>query len=115
MAKGRRKKLKVAASRTRAGRRKAPVTPQPVGRTLTADASHEPMELKDGFVEQALSSGEQAGLLEDYFGAAQYAELKKLSQEAALRRSRAGERVLILPGIMGSKLGYDGIGRFDDV
>jgi CHAT domain-containing protein/pimeloyl-ACP methyl ester carboxylesterase len=75
----------------------------------------QPIELKDEFVEQALASGEHAGLLEDYFGQAQYAELKRLAQEAGLRRARSGERVLILPGIMGSKLGYDGLGPFDDV
>src|SRR5262245_35969147 len=75
----------------------------------------EPIELKDQFVEQALASGEHAGLLEDYFGPAQYAELKRLSQEAGLRRARTGERVLILPGIMGSKLGHGGSWLFDDV
>jgi pimeloyl-ACP methyl ester carboxylesterase len=74
-----------------------------------------PIELKDEFVEQALASGEHAGLLEDYFGPAQYAELKRLAQEAGLRRARTGERVLILPGIMGSKLGHAGSGLFDDV
>ena len=65
-------------------------------------------------VERALASGEHAGLLEDYFGPTQHAELKQLAQEAAAQRARGGERVLILPGIMGSKLGYDGTGPFDD-
>ncbi|MEZ5784986.1 MAG: CHAT domain-containing protein [Xanthobacteraceae bacterium] len=74
-----------------------------------------PIDLKDSEVEAALSSGEQSGLLEDYFGAPQYAELKRLSQEAALRGVRGGERVFILPGIMGSKLGYPGALLFDDV
>jgi CHAT domain-containing protein/pimeloyl-ACP methyl ester carboxylesterase len=83
--------------------------------SAASEAQHEPIELKDTLVEQALASGEHAGLLEDYFGPAQHAELTQLAQEAAARRARAGERVLILPGIMGSKLGYDGPGPFDDV
>jgi len=78
-------------------------------------AQHEPIALKDDFVERSLASGEHGGLLEDYFGPAQYAELKRLTQEAQLRGVRAGERVLILPGIMGSKLGYPRFGPFDDV
>src|SRR5262249_12282210 len=44
-----------------------------------------------------------------------YAELKRLSQDAAQRRMRGGERVLILPGIMGSKLGYKRANWLDDV
>src|SRR4051794_11726811 len=64
-------------------------------------AEPEPVEVKDGEVEKALRSGEHSGLLEDYFGAAQYAELKRLSSEAASRGVRGGDRVLILPGIMG--------------
>src|SRR5262245_143824 len=63
------------------------------------------VDMKDGGVEAALKSGEHSGLLEDYFGPAQYAGLKRLSQQAAQRGVRGGERVLILPGIMGSKLG----------
>ena len=56
-------------------------------------------------VERALRTGEDAGLLEDYFGPADYAELRELSQRAAAKRGAAGPRVLILPGIMGSQLG----------
>jgi CHAT domain-containing protein/pimeloyl-ACP methyl ester carboxylesterase len=77
-------------------------------------AQPEPIDVKDSTVEAALKSGEHSGLLEDYFGPAQYAELKRLSQEAAQRRA-AGDRVLILPGIMGSKLGYTRPLWFDDV
>ena len=54
-------------------------------------------------------------MLEDYFGPASYAELRQLAQEAAVRGKRGGDRVLILPGIMGSKLGYHGSLLFDDV
>ena len=62
--------------------------------------------LSDAEIEAALDSGENAGILQDYFGEAQYRELRQLAQAAARRSVRGGERVLILPGIMGSKLGY---------
>src|SRR4051812_49050290 len=59
----------------------------------------EPVEMKDNAVEAALASGEHSGLLEDYFGTFQYAELRRLCQETGTREVRGGERVLILPGI----------------
>lgn len=81
--------------------------------TEAAKAPH-PFAMPDAEVEAALASGDQSGLLEDLFGPAQYAELRRLAQEAATRSVRGGDRLLILPGIMGSKLGYDG-GLLDDV
>jgi pimeloyl-ACP methyl ester carboxylesterase len=110
MAKRRRK----VAARRRA-RRTRPTRRELRAASAASQAQHEPTALKDDFVERSLASGEDAGLLEDYFGPAQYAELKRLTQEAQLRGMRAGERVLILPGIMGSKLGYPRFGPFDDV
>lgn len=74
----------------------------------------------DGFtvddkqIEAMLLSGENAGLLTDYFGAEQYAELRGLARQLTTRAVRGGERVLILPGIMGSKLGYP-LPLLDDV
>ena len=62
-------------------------------------------ELKDEEVERALQTGEYAGLLEDYFGPEAYAELRQLKRDAAARTLRGAPRVLILPGIMGSRLG----------
>jgi CHAT domain-containing protein/pimeloyl-ACP methyl ester carboxylesterase len=62
-----------------------------------------------------LQTGEHAALLEDYFGPQEYAELRQLSREAAARSVRGGPKVLILPGMMGSKLGKRRrIGIFDD-
>jgi CHAT domain-containing protein len=75
---------------------------------------HNEFELDDEAVEIALQTGEHAGLLEDYFGADHYAELRQLAREAAARGVRGGPRVLILPGIMGSKIGKRGK-IFDDV
>ncbi len=71
-------------------------------------AKHTPHALEDDDVERLLLSGERGGALEDYFGPAQYEELRSLAQQAAMRSVRGGERVLILPGIMGSKIGRKG-------
>jgi len=56
-------------------------------------------------IERALLTGEDAGVLEDYFGTQDYAELRQLAQRATSRRARGGAKVLILPGITGSHLG----------
>lgn len=77
--------------------------------------SHSEWELSDDQVEIALQTGENAGLLEDYFGKHEYDELRQLARQAAARSIRGGPRVLILPGIMGSKLGRARSGWFDDV
>jgi CHAT domain-containing protein len=61
--------------------------------------------LRDHEVEAALETGDFAGILEDYFGETQYAELRQLAREASTRGVRGGPRVIILPGIMGSKIG----------
>ena len=103
--------------------KRGPKRTAPTGRTRSGAAApaaqdtadREPIELKDQKVEEALATGEHSGLLEDYFGPAQYQELRNLAQEAASRGRRGGDRVLILPGIMGSKLGYPGKLLFDDV
>src|SRR5581483_9660265 len=61
--------------------------------------------LKGELVERALARGGRAGLLESYFGAEDYQELRELAYRAAERSVRGGPRVLILPGILGSTLG----------
>ncbi len=69
--------------------------------------------LKDDLVEQALVTGEHRDLLEAYFGEEAYQDLQTLATRAQSARTRGGPRVLILPGIMGSKLGTPGF-LFDD-
>lgn len=75
--------------------------------------------LQDDSVETALVSGEFARELEEVFGPEEYAELRALAREAHRRGRRGGRRVLILPGIMGSKLGeprkFLGLFPTDDV
>ncbi len=56
-------------------------------------------------IERALLTGQDAGVLEDYFGSRDYAELRDLAQRAGAQRARGGPKVLILPGITGSRLG----------
>ncbi len=58
----------------------------------------------DSAVFAALANGSHAGSLRAYFGAAAHAELAALAS-AGRREPRSGAQVLILPGIMGSKLG----------
>jgi len=59
----------------------------------------------DEAVFEALASGRRAASLREYFGAPAYAELCSLAvANKKLKKSR-GPYVLILPGIMGSKLG----------
>jgi pimeloyl-ACP methyl ester carboxylesterase len=62
--------------------------------------------MSDAEVEQSLLNDDNKSLLRDYFGEAEYEELRSLAG-AASRRSPRGDRILILPGIMGSKLGYE--------
>jgi CHAT domain-containing protein len=106
------------ASRRRTARPQAAATPRPAPSPDRAGrGAHPEYELRDEVVERALRTGDQQGLLEDYFGADHYAELRQLSREASARGVRGGPRVLLLPGIMGSKLGKAAavLGLFDDV
>ena len=81
--------------------------------TIAAEVAY---SLSNEEAERALRTGEHQGLLEEYFGAAQYQELRRLAQEASATRTRGGPRVLILPGILGSTIGIrNKIGPFDDV
>ena len=63
-----------------------------------------PFRADDAAVFEALASGAHAASLRSYFGAASYAELARLAT-GRWRKLQRGAQVLILPGIMGSKLG----------
>jgi len=95
-------------------KRKAAKAPAPKqtgqARSASTPSSSKPVTgytLADDAFEQALLTGEHAPLLEDYLGEEQYRELRELAQKAASKRAERGPRVLILPGITGSKLGKD--------
>ena len=64
-----------------------------------------PADLHDDQVVALLRSGAHAALLSAYFGDLEYRELAQLARLAATRHNRRGHPVLILPGIMGSRLG----------
>src|SRR5687767_82885 len=70
----------------------APVSPVAVG------GEHSEFDLDNKEIEQALKTGDYQGLLEDYFGPENYAELRQLAREADSRAMRGGPKVLILPG-----------------
>src|ERR1700722_5482096 len=59
----------------------------------------------DDVVLDALACGEHEQSLREYFGPPAYAELSVLAAAAKRAKKSRGPRVLILPGIMGSKLG----------
>src|SRR5262245_37295304 len=73
--------------------------------TKAAEMEKSAFGLSSDVLEHALLTGESRGMLEDYFGPENYAQLRDLSRDAATRSVRGGPRVLILPGIMGSTLG----------
>jgi pimeloyl-ACP methyl ester carboxylesterase len=60
---------------------------------------------KNGAVLDALGARTHVGSLREYFGASAYSELQELAAAAKHVRTRAAARVLILPGMMGSRLG----------
>lgn len=101
---GKTQKKKRAAT----ARRSAKTASRPAPATADGNASDvlTGFKLSDGEVERALLSGEHAAALESYFGEQEYAQLQSLARTANARAARGGERVLILPGIMGSKLGF---------
>jgi len=54
---------------------------------------------------EALADGKHAAALSEYFGPETHAELSRLAPLARRAQRRPGPRVLIVPGIMGSRLG----------
>ncbi len=108
-------KKKVVPKPTRAISRKRKTTIKKTS-TALADNNRKPTgyRIKDDDIEHYLRSGKYSGLLEEYFGEETYQELADLAREAAAVSTRGGPRVLILPGIMGSKLGHKRTGWFDD-
>src|ERR1700756_1658053 len=100
------KRASTRRARSRSAKAAAPRTRDDAAATISSEPQllQSAIELPDAAVEEALRTGESQALLEDLFGTAGYAELRALAREAAARSVRGGERVLIVPGIMGSKL-----------
>jgi len=64
--------------------------------------------LHDEDIERLLASGERKPELTALFGAEGYRELSALARRAAEARTRAGQVVYVLPGLMGSRIGTRG-------
>jgi pimeloyl-ACP methyl ester carboxylesterase len=96
-----------------------PMKSRPASRGSRSSAPTKPtssaFRLRDADLEKALLNGDHADLLANYFGDDGYAELAGLASEAAKRSvTRSMDRVLIVPGIMGSKLGVRRPGLIPD-
>ena len=99
---------------TKVSRKKTTRKKKVTGRATNRDLKPTAYKIKDEELEHYLRTGKYSGLLEEYFGEENYRELADLAREAAATSTRGGPRVYILPGIMGSKLGYKRNGWFDD-
>jgi pimeloyl-ACP methyl ester carboxylesterase len=64
--------------------------------------------LHDEDIERLLTSGERKAELTALFGPEGYRELSALARRAAEARTRAGQVVYLLPGLMGSRIGTPG-------
>jgi pimeloyl-ACP methyl ester carboxylesterase len=78
---------------------------RPVSRPLSAKNADWAFHADDEEVLDALATGRQSESLREYFGAPAYAELSALAAVEKSAKTPRGPRILILPGIMGSKLG----------
>jgi hypothetical protein len=65
------------------------------------------MALPEGALIDLLAARSSNPGLVEYFGAALHAELARLARATRRRRAAHGRRVYILPGIMGSQLGFE--------
>lgn len=78
-----------------------------------ASHPHWAFQASDAAIRRALETGDHADSLREYFGLDAYTDLSALAEQAAWVRSQRSRRrgaapaprVLILPGIMGSKIG----------
>jgi pimeloyl-ACP methyl ester carboxylesterase len=78
---------------------------RPASRALSAKQADWAFHADDAEVFDALARGRHSESLREYFGTPAYTELSMLAAQARRRRKTRGPKILILPGIMGSKLG----------
>jgi pimeloyl-ACP methyl ester carboxylesterase len=90
----------VGPSRTLARRRKT----RPTKAHRSAAELNWAFHASDGAILDALAKGRHRGSLREQFGSAAYRELSVLAARAQKVKNAGGPRVLILPGIMGSRL-----------
>jgi len=84
-------------------------------KSVIEDHEPSPYDLKNAEIERALLSrdGLHRRQLEEVFGETALAHLRSLAVQGQRSVTRGGPDVLILPGIMGSTLGFEGV-LFDD-
>jgi pimeloyl-ACP methyl ester carboxylesterase len=97
-------KRKTTAKRKTAKRKTTPRRKKRTTRKAAAP-NESGFNMASDAIEDALLDGEHMEKLESYFGEQAYAELVALAGQARRRGPADGHKVLILPGIMGSKLG----------
>jgi pimeloyl-ACP methyl ester carboxylesterase len=71
----------------------------------------EDFNLQESELRERLIAGTHRERLIGYLGAKLYRELRTLARRAAITRKQTGQRVYVLPGIMGSRLGLPARGR----
>jgi pimeloyl-ACP methyl ester carboxylesterase len=76
---------------------------------------YSPSAFTNGLIEEWLRTGERSDIMEQYFGAGQYREIQSLLREAGRHAAADAPLVLILPGIMSSRLGRPVDAQFDDI
>ncbi|MGB0909943.1 MAG: CHAT domain-containing protein [Nitrospirales bacterium] len=91
------------------------MTPGKSKRALSETIIETGYKIQDEEIERILITGSHEGLLEEYLGQSDYEELRELARQSSRRSVRGGTRVLLLPGIMGSKIGKKRKFLFDDV
>ena len=99
------KRSKKASSKRRTKKRSSKKSTSSRTPARVTPTQYSGFQVDDSEIERLLKTGEYQGVLEAYFGETEYAELVELARRAGQRSVRGGPRVLLLPGIMGSKLG----------
>src|SRR5262245_17677067 len=102
---GARKKTAKKQRRRKATGRKTRRKTRAASKATRAPAPRRGYRPPDDELERLLQAGGRQGVLEEYFGESGYQELVDLSRQATSAAVRGGPRVLVLPGLMGSKLG----------
>ena len=106
----------MARKRSSRKRGRKTVTTRRGARKSAPRSATSPWRLSQEEIERALVTGERERELEELFGPEELRELRSLARQASTRALRGGKPVLILPGIMGSKLGVPDAHWFvDDV
>ena len=76
---------------------------------------YSPLAFSNALIEEWLRTGERPDIMEQYFGAGPYREIQGLLRESGRHAMADAPLVLILPGIMSSRLGRTIDTEFDDI